>query len=105
VRLVRPGHRLDPDGPAPEHVVASLAELPDLLGVSPCAEVSRARSGCRRTDVSACSTSSTGCQAVPLRAVEDLLAAGRAGRGHDGVGALGLERREQPVATDAIDTS
>jgi 2-haloacid dehalogenase len=32
VRLVRPGHRLDPDGPAPEHVVASLAELPDLLG-------------------------------------------------------------------------
>jgi 2-haloalkanoic acid dehalogenase type II len=32
VRLVRPGHRLDPDGPAPDHVVASLAELPDLLG-------------------------------------------------------------------------
>jgi 2-haloacid dehalogenase len=31
VRLVRPGHRLDPDGPAPEHVVASLAELPDVL--------------------------------------------------------------------------
>jgi FMN phosphatase YigB (HAD superfamily) len=32
VRLVRPGHRLDPDGPAPDHVIASLAELPDLLG-------------------------------------------------------------------------
>ena len=32
VRLVRPGHRLDPDGPAPDHVVSSLAELPDLLG-------------------------------------------------------------------------
>ncbi len=32
VRLVRPGHRLDPDGPAPDHVVASLAELPDVLG-------------------------------------------------------------------------
>ena len=32
VRLVRPGHRRDPDGPAPEHVVTSLAELPDLLG-------------------------------------------------------------------------
>jgi FMN phosphatase YigB (HAD superfamily) len=32
VRLVRPGHRLDPDGPAPEHVVSSLAEVPALLG-------------------------------------------------------------------------
>ena len=32
VRLVRPGHRLDPDGPAPEHVVSSLAELPAVLG-------------------------------------------------------------------------
>ena len=32
VRLVRPGHRLDPDGPAPDHVVESLAELPELLG-------------------------------------------------------------------------
>ena len=32
VRLVRPGHRLDPDGPAPDHVVTSLAELPALLG-------------------------------------------------------------------------
>lgn len=32
VRLVRPGHRLDPDGPAPEHVIASLTELPDVLG-------------------------------------------------------------------------
>lgn len=32
VRLVRSGHRLDPDGPAPDHVVASLAELPDVLG-------------------------------------------------------------------------
>ncbi len=32
VRLVRPGHRLDPDGPAPDHVVSSLAELPDVLG-------------------------------------------------------------------------
>lgn len=31
VRLVRPGHRLDPDGPAPEHVISSLAELPGLL--------------------------------------------------------------------------
>ena len=32
VRLVRPGHRLDPDGPAPEHVITSLAELPAVLG-------------------------------------------------------------------------
>jgi 2-haloacid dehalogenase len=32
VRLVRPGHRLDPDGPAPDHVVESLQELPDVLG-------------------------------------------------------------------------
>ena len=32
VRLVRPGHRLDPDGPAPDHVIASLADLPDVLG-------------------------------------------------------------------------
>lgn len=32
VRLVRPGHRLDPDGPRPDHVITSLAELPDLLG-------------------------------------------------------------------------
>jgi 2-haloacid dehalogenase len=32
VRLVRPGHRLDPDGPVPDHVVGSLAELPDVLG-------------------------------------------------------------------------
>ena len=32
VRLVRPGHRLDPDGPVPEHVVGSLAELPVVLG-------------------------------------------------------------------------
>lgn len=32
VRLVRPGHRLDPDGPAPEHVISSLTELPDVLG-------------------------------------------------------------------------
>ena len=31
VRLVRPGHRLDPEGPAPDHVIASLAELPDVL--------------------------------------------------------------------------
>ena len=31
VRLVRPGHRLDPDGPTPDHVVGSLAELPDVL--------------------------------------------------------------------------
>jgi 2-haloalkanoic acid dehalogenase type II len=31
VRLVRPGHVLDPDGPAPDHVIASLTELPDLL--------------------------------------------------------------------------
>lgn len=31
VRLVRPGHRLDPDGPAPDHVVTSLGELPGLL--------------------------------------------------------------------------
>jgi 2-haloacid dehalogenase len=32
VRLERPGHRLDPHGPAPDHVITSLAELPDLLG-------------------------------------------------------------------------
>ena len=32
VRLARPGHRLDPDGPAPEHVIGSLGELPDVLG-------------------------------------------------------------------------
>ena len=32
VRLVRPGHRLDPDGPAPDHAITSLAELPDVLG-------------------------------------------------------------------------
>ena len=32
VRLVRTGHRLDPDGPVPEHVVTTLAELPDVLG-------------------------------------------------------------------------
>ena len=31
VRLVRPGHRLDPDGPAPDHVISSLAELPGVL--------------------------------------------------------------------------
>ena len=31
VRLVRPGHRLDPAGPVPDHVVESLAELPDVL--------------------------------------------------------------------------
>lgn len=35
VRLVRPGHRLDPDGPAPEHQVASLAELPAALAGIP----------------------------------------------------------------------
>jgi 2-haloalkanoic acid dehalogenase type II len=32
VRLVRTGHVLDPDGPVPEHVIGSLAELPDVLG-------------------------------------------------------------------------
>ena len=32
VRLARPGHRLDSDGPAPDNVMTSLAELPDLLG-------------------------------------------------------------------------
>ena len=31
VRLVRRGHRLDPDGPAPDHVISSLGELPDVL--------------------------------------------------------------------------
>lgn len=31
VRLVRPGHALDPDGPNPVHEVASLAELPAAL--------------------------------------------------------------------------
>lgn len=31
VRLVRPGHRLDPEGPAPTHQVASLSELPAAL--------------------------------------------------------------------------
>ena len=35
VRLVRPGHRLDPEGPAPDHVIASLAELPDVLASIP----------------------------------------------------------------------
>lgn len=32
VRLVRRGHVLDPEGPEPQHVVESLAELPDVLG-------------------------------------------------------------------------
>ncbi len=32
VRLVRPGHRLDADGPAPDHVVSSLSEVPEVLG-------------------------------------------------------------------------
>jgi 2-haloacid dehalogenase len=32
VRLVRPGHRLDADGPVPAHEVADLAELGELLG-------------------------------------------------------------------------
>jgi len=32
VRLVRPGHRLDPEGPTPDHVVERLGELPDVLG-------------------------------------------------------------------------
>lgn len=31
VRLVRPGHRLDPDGPVPAHEVHSLAELAAVL--------------------------------------------------------------------------
>ncbi len=31
VRLVRPGHRLDPDGPAPPRSITSLAELPAQL--------------------------------------------------------------------------
>lgn len=31
VRLVRPGHGLDAQGPAPDHQMASLAELPALL--------------------------------------------------------------------------
>jgi 2-haloalkanoic acid dehalogenase type II len=32
IRLVRPGHRLDADGPVPAHEVADLAELEELLG-------------------------------------------------------------------------
>ena len=32
VRLVRPGHGLDAQGPAPEHQISSLAELPAVLG-------------------------------------------------------------------------
>ena len=32
VRLVRPGHALDAEGPAPEHEIASLGELPEVLG-------------------------------------------------------------------------
>jgi 2-haloacid dehalogenase len=35
IRLRRPGHRLDPAGPAPAHEVAALAELRGLLDVSP----------------------------------------------------------------------
>jgi 2-haloacid dehalogenase len=35
IRVRRPGHRLDPAVPAPAHEVADLAELRDLLGVSP----------------------------------------------------------------------
>jgi 2-haloacid dehalogenase len=31
VRVRRPGHRVDPDGPQPEHEVTDLAELPDVL--------------------------------------------------------------------------
>jgi FMN phosphatase YigB (HAD superfamily) len=31
VRLRRPGHRLDPDGPVPEHEVTSTTELPEVL--------------------------------------------------------------------------
>lgn len=32
VRLLRPGHRLDPNGPKPAHEVTSLLELADVLG-------------------------------------------------------------------------
>jgi 2-haloacid dehalogenase len=32
VRLRRPGHDLDPGGPAPEREVASVAELAEVLG-------------------------------------------------------------------------
>ncbi len=35
VRLVRPGHRLDPEGLAPDHVIESLGELPAVLGRVP----------------------------------------------------------------------
>jgi 2-haloacid dehalogenase len=31
VRVSRPGHRVDPDGPRPQHEVADLAELPAVL--------------------------------------------------------------------------
>ena len=31
VRVQRPGHRVDPDGPQPQHEVTDLAELPDVL--------------------------------------------------------------------------
>ena len=35
VRLRRPGHALDPDGPVPDHEVASTLELPDVLASLP----------------------------------------------------------------------
>jgi len=35
VRLVRPGHRLDPAGPVPERQITSLAELPAVLADAP----------------------------------------------------------------------
>jgi 2-haloacid dehalogenase len=31
VRVRRPGHRVDPDGPRPEHEIADLTELPAVL--------------------------------------------------------------------------
>jgi len=31
VRLRRPGHELDPDGPRPSHEITSTSELPEVL--------------------------------------------------------------------------
>jgi 2-haloacid dehalogenase len=36
VRVRRPGHRVDPDGPRPQHEVTDLAELTDVLAAACC---------------------------------------------------------------------